>query len=165
MQPRQRDVRLPKPCRTAGALRVIPLNTRLLVIVAILVSLLVPGPIASAQPTKTIEISMDDVMNQKVINRDIRLAVGDTLQVSLGANHSTPYSWTPQTHIADPSIVEQTSHEYAAPNPPPGIVGAPGSEVWQFKALKAGTTAIATDYTMSTDPTPACTFTANVTVQ
>ena len=143
------------------------MKTRLLVIVAILVLLGVPGCAASqTKPTQTIEVPMDDVMNQNVITRDVTLAVGDTLTVSLGANHSTPYAWTPQTQIADPSIVQQISHEYVAPNPPPGIVGAPGTEVWTFKALKAGTTTIATDYSMSADIThSACIFTANVRVQ
>ena len=125
-----------------------------------------PGCTADAQPTKTIQVPMDDVMNQKVINRDVALAVGETLEVSLGSNHSTPYAWVAQTQIADPTIVQQTSHEYVAPNPPAGIVGAPGTELWRFKALKTGTTTIATDYRMSRDPThPACTFTANVAVQ
>lgn len=141
------------------------MKTRLLVMVAMLVSLALSGCAASAQPTKTIQVSMDDVLNQKVINRDVALAVGDTLQVSLGANHSTPYSWTAQTQIADPTIVQQTNHEYVAPSTPPGVVGAPGTEVWTFKALKTGTTTITTDY-VSIDPThPACMFTANVTVQ
>jgi len=133
-------------------------------IVAILVLLAVPGCTSSAQPTKTIGITIDDVLNQKVITRDITLAVGDKLEVSLGANHTTPYKWTAETQIGDPSIVQQTSHEFVAPNPPPGVVGTSGTEVWTFKALKAGTTTIATEYTMSTDPTPASTFTANVKV-
>ena len=145
------------------------MKTRLLVIVAILVCLAVSGcTSASPQPTKTIQVSNDDVTfcNHSVINRDVTLAVGNTLEVSLAANHSTPYRWTDPTQIADPTVVQQTSHQYVAPNPPPNVVGAPGTEVWEFKALKAGTTAIATDYTMSTDPThPGCTFRANITVQ
>jgi inhibitor of cysteine peptidase len=142
------------------------MKTRLSVIVAMLVSLAASGCAAGAQPTTTIQVPMGDVLNQKVISRDVALAVGDTLEVSLGANHSTPYAWTAQTQIADPTIVQQTSHAYVAPNLPPGIVGAPGTEVWEFKALNTGTTKITTDYRMSTDPThPACTFTANVTVQ
>ncbi|HME48303.1 protease inhibitor I42 family protein [Mycobacterium sp.] len=141
------------------------MKTRLLVIVAIFVSVAVAGCTSSAQPAKTIGVSMDDVLNQKIITRDITLAVGDTLEVSLGANHTTPYKWTAETQIGDSSIVQQTSHEFVAPNPPPGMVGTPGTEVWTFRALKAGTTTIATEYTMSADPTPACTFTANVKVQ
>jgi inhibitor of cysteine peptidase len=141
------------------------MKTRLSVIIAMLVSLAVSGCAAGAQPTTTIQVPMGDVLNQKIINRDVALAVGDRLEVSLGANHSTLYRWTAQTQIADPTIVQQTSHEYVAPNPP-GIIGAPGTEVWKFNALKTGTTTIVTDYRMSTDPMhPACTFTANVTVQ
>ena len=141
------------------------MNTRLLKIGALLVSMAVPASVAGAQPTKTIGVSMEDVINQKVITRDITLAVGDTLEVSLGANHTTPYKWTAETQIGDRSIVQQTSHEYVAPKSPPGFLGAPGAEVWTFKALKAGASTIVTEYTMSADPTPRCTFTANVNVQ
>jgi inhibitor of cysteine peptidase len=141
------------------------MNTRLLKIGALLVSMAVPAGVAGAQPGKTIGVPMDDVINQKVITRDITLAVGDTLEVSLGANHTTPYSWTAETQIGDPSIVQQISHEYVAPKPPPGFVGTPGVEVWTFKALKAGASTIATQYTMSANPTPRCTFTVNLNVQ
>ena len=140
--------------------------TRLLVIVAILLSLAVPGCTSpTPQPTKTIQVSMDDVYNQKVINRDVTLAVGDTLKLSLGSNQTTPYRWTADTKIGDPTIVQQTSHEYVQQKSAPGVTGAPGTEAWTFKALKAGSTTIATDYLMSTSPTPMCSFTANVTVQ
>jgi inhibitor of cysteine peptidase len=62
--------------------------------------------------------------------------------------------------------VQQTSHKYVEPsNVPPGVAGRGGTEVWTFKALKAGTTTIATDYRMSTRPTPMCSFTAKITVQ
>jgi inhibitor of cysteine peptidase len=137
--------------------------TRLLRIAA-LVSMAVPACAAGANPTRTIEISMGDVINEKVITRDITLAVGDTLKVSLGANHTTPYSWTAEMQIGEPSILQQTKHEYVAPKSSPGFVGAPGAEIWTFAALKAGATTVATEYVMSASPTPRCAFTANVNV-
>ena len=103
--------------------------TRLLVIVAILLSLAVPGCTSpTPQPTKTIQVSMDDVYNQKVINRDVTLAVGDTLKLSLGSNQTTPYRWTADTKIGDPTIVQQTSHEYVQQKSAPGVTGAPGTK-------------------------------------
>jgi inhibitor of cysteine peptidase len=144
------------------------MKTGLLVIVAILVSLAVPGCTASEsrQPTKTIQVPIDDVMNQQVVTRESTLAVGDTLKVTLGSNHTTPYRWMAETQIGDPTIVQQTSHEFVEPSSVGGnTTGAPGTEVWTFKALKAGTTTIATDYTMGSSTRSACTFTAKVTVR
>ena len=142
------------------------MKTRLLVIVVMLVSLAVPSCTSpSPQPTKTIQVSMDDVDNQKVINRDATLAVGDTLEVTLYSNQTTPLRWTADTKIGDPTIVQQTSHEYVQPSNPRGLSGGGGTEVWTFKALKAGITTIATDYLTSDSPTPYCSFTAKVTVQ
>ncbi len=142
--------------------------TRLLVMVAVLVSSAAlgctNGPVSRAA-SKTIQVSMDDVLKQSVIGQDVTLAVGNTLKVTLGSNHTTPYHWTPVAKIGDSTIVKQTSHDYVRPNS--GLMGAPGAEVWMFTALKPGTTTIVTDYTsiVGSDPAPVCTFTARVTVQ
>jgi len=142
------------------------------VMIVLLAALAVPGCTAeqsSATPqepqTKTIEVSYDDLLNQEFITRDITLAVGDTLKVTLASNASTGFSWTAQTQIDDSAIVQQTDHESAGPAA--AMPGASGTEVWTFTALKAGTTTIATDYNQ---PWPggtkrAWTFKANVTVQ
>ena len=153
-----------------AAQRVILMKTRLLTMVAMLVSSAVLGCTASESraQTTTIQVPIDDVINQTVITRDTTLAVGDTLKVTLGSNNTTPYRWTADTKIGDPSVVQQTSHEYVEPSSAGGnTTGAPGTEVWTFKALKAGTTTITTDYTyiLGSDTTPACTFTAKVMVQ
>ena len=141
------------------------MKTWLLVLAAVIGAPVAVGCTASAEPTKTIDVSMDDVLSQKVITRDVTLAVGDTLHVSLGANHTTPYRWTSDAQIGDAGIVQQTAHEFVPPNSPQGMVGTPGTELWTFKAVKSGATTIVTDYTMLANPTPACRFTANVTVQ
>src|ERR1700732_2782240 len=112
------------------------MKTGLLVIVATLVSLAVPGCTASEgrTQTKTIQVPIDDVMSQNVITRDITLAVGDTLKVTLGSNDTTPYRWTAETQIGDPTIVQQTSHEFVEPSSVGDKTGVPGTEVWTFRA-------------------------------
>jgi inhibitor of cysteine peptidase len=141
-------------------------KTRLLVTGAILASLAAPGctTVSNAQPhtaqTQTIDVSTDDVMNQGAITRDVTLAVGDTLKLSLGLIYGTPFDWTADTNIGDPSVVQQTSHEDARPTS-----GWAGVEVWTFTALKAGATTIATEYTQLSTSRPTASFTANVTVQ
>lgn len=118
----------------------------------------------SKAATKTIEVSMDEVLSQSTITRDATLAVGDTLQLSLGSNHSTPFRWTADPKVADATLLKQTSHEYVRANT--DRMGAPGTEVWRFTALKAGKTTIVAGYgSVVGDAAPTCTFTANVTVQ
>jgi inhibitor of cysteine peptidase len=119
----------------------------------------------SPPATKTIEVPMDDVLNGSDITRDVTLAVGNTLKVVLGSNHTTPFRWTSDPKIGDPTVLKQTSHEFVQQHT--DRTGAPGTEVWMFTALKAGTTTIVTTYAtlVGGDNTPTCTFTAKVTVQ
>ena len=144
------------------------MKIRLLVAVAVLVSSTVLAcHFESRNPpaTKTLQVPMDDVLKQNVITQNITLAVGNTLVVKLGSNYTTPYRWTPDTKIGDSAIIKQVSHEFVQPTS--DALGAPGTEVWTFTALKPGTTTITTSYTsfVGKDTKPACTYTANVTVQ
>jgi inhibitor of cysteine peptidase len=139
------------------------MRVRLLAAVAVFV-LLVGCSGGSKAATKSIDVSLDDVLNQSAITRDVTLAVGDSLKLSLGANHSTPFRWTPDPKIGDGGILRQASHEYVHGNT--DRMGAPGTEVWLFTALKSGKTTIVASYgSVVGDAATTCTFTANVTVQ
>jgi len=136
--------------------------------VAVLVASLAVGcTFASRNPptNKILEVPIGDVLKQSAITQNVTLAVGNTLTVKLGSNYSTPYRWTIATNIGDPTIVKQTGHEFEQPTS--DALGAPGTEVWKFSALKSGTTTITTSYTriVGKNTKPACTYTANVTVQ
>ena len=123
-----------------------------------------PAPTTPAPQTKTLEVSYDDLLNQKQVRRDVSLAVGDTLQLTLGSNASTGYQWAADARIGDSSVLTQTGHRTVAPtNAKPG---ASGTEVWTFSALKPGTTTVATSYGQPWPggATDAWTFTADVTV-
>ncbi len=144
------------------------MKTRLLLAVIVLLSsTLLACHFASRNPpsTKILQVPMDDVLKQNTITADITLAVGNTLIMKLGSNYTTPYRWTPETKIGDPAIIKQTGHEFVQPTS--DALGAPGTEVWTFTALKPGSTTISTSYTsfVGKDTTPACTYTAHVTVQ
>ncbi|WP_454561478.1 protease inhibitor I42 family protein [Mycobacterium haemophilum] len=143
------------------------MKTMGLVMVAMLVSSAVLGCTGSTgnpPATKTIDVPMDDVLNQSTISRDMTLAVGDTLKVTLGSNHTTPYRWAADAKIDDATVVKQTGHEFVRSTS--GLMGAPGTEVWTFTALKAGTAAIVDNYASVVDSAaaPVCTVTAKVTV-
>jgi inhibitor of cysteine peptidase len=141
---------------------------RLLLAVAVLVASMAVGcTFASRNPptSKTLEVPMGDVLKQSAITQDVTVGVGNTLTVKLGSNYSTPYRWTIDTKIGDPTILKQTGHEFVQPTS--DALGAPGTEVWTFTALKAGATTITTSYKsfVGKDPKPTCTYTTNVTVQ
>lgn len=145
----------------------IVVKIRLLVTVAMLVSSMLVGCAFESRnpPTdKILQVPMDDVLTQSVITQNITLPVGNTLTVKLGSNYTTPYRWTADTKIGDSTIVKQTDHRFVQPTT--DALGAPGTEVWTFTALKPGTTTITTNYTsvVGRDTTPKCTYTANVTV-
>src|SRR5689334_14050594 len=110
---------------------------RLLVTVAMLVtSTLVGCTFQSRNPptSTTLEVSMDDVLKQSVITQNTTLAVGNTLTLKLGSNYTAPYRWRAETKIGDTSILKQTSHEFVQPTS--DALGAPGTEIWTFEALK-----------------------------
>jgi|HubBroStandDraft_3_1064219.scaffolds.fasta_scaffold00040_9 inhibitor of cysteine peptidase len=141
---------------------------RLVVTVAILVSATALGcHFESRDPPTfhTLQVPMDDVLKQSAITQNVTLPVGHTLTVKLGSNFTTPYRWTPNAKIGDSTVVQQTGHDFVKPTA--DYLGAPGTEVWTFTALKAGTTTISVTYAsfMGKDPKPVCTYTANATVQ
>ena len=144
------------------------MKVRLLVTVAVLMLSTVVGcHFASRNPpsTKTLQVPMTDVLNQSEISQNITLAVGNTLIVELGSNYSTPYRWTPDTKIGDSTVINQLGHEFV--QPASDALGAPGTEVWHFAALRPGTTTVSTSYNSFVDKSakPACTYTLNVQVR
>lgn len=130
-------------------------------------ALTLPGCARADKPapqSTTVEVSYDDLLNQKNISRQVSLAAGDTLRVVLASNPSTGYQWQAQADISDTAVLSQASHQTVAPTD--AKPGAAGTEVWTFDALKAGTATLTTTYGQ---PWPggtrdAWTFTAEVTV-
>lgn len=118
-----------------------------------------------APQVQTVEVSYNDLLNQKRVHRDIELAAGQTLRVILGANASTGYRWTEDAQISDTAVLVQTGHvAIASPTAGPGSAG---TEMWTFSADHPGSATITTTYGQ---PWPggekdAWTFTAAVTVR
>jgi len=111
----------------------------------VLIVLLVVASCTAKPATKSVQVSIDDLTSQNNITRDVEIAAGSTLLVSLGSNPSTGFSWSEQAQIGDTAIVRQDKHEFVATNAN-GVVGAPGTEEWTFTALKKGTTTVSMDY-------------------
>jgi inhibitor of cysteine peptidase len=97
--------------------------------------------------------------------KEVTLAAGGMLTVTLESNITTGYSWSENASIADKTVIQQTDHKYQPPATP--IPGAGGKEVWTFKALKAGKLTISMEYKRPFEPTvaPAKTFSLILAVQ
>ena len=122
------------------------------------------GPRESGPQTTTIEVSYDDLLDQKNITRTLTLNVGDTLQVSLGSNPSTGFRWTPQMQITDATVLAQAGHEVLGPSV--ARPGAAGRDVWALQAIGPGATRVSTSYgrPWSGGEKDSWTFSAEVTV-
>ncbi len=121
-------------------------------------------PATTDPQTQTVEISYDDLLEQKQVSRSVNLSVGDFLQVSLGSNASTGDKWSEKMLISDPEVMAQTGHE-ALP-PVADRPGAPGKDVWVLQAMAPGNTTVSATYG---EPWPGgdkdiWVFTANVDV-
>jgi inhibitor of cysteine peptidase len=83
-------------------------------------------------------------------DKTVTLAAGGTLTVTLESNITTGYSWNETADISDMTVIQQTDHKY---QPPATVaVGAGGTEIWNFKALKEGTSTITMRYRRPNEP-------------
>ncbi len=90
-----------------------------------------------------LDISCDEFAGEKHIQREIEVAAGEEFSISLCSNPGTGFQWT-EAQIDDAAVLEEVSRGYV---PPQGDqAGAPGEEVWVFKALQAGETVISMEY-------------------
>jgi len=100
----------------------------------------------SPGPTQ-VEVSCDDFMADKHISKEVEVAVGDSFTVTLCSNPTTGFLWSEAAEISDQTVLQQTDHKFEAPETTePPIEGAPGKEVWTFKALKEGTSTVSMEY-------------------
>lgn len=97
--------------------------------------------------------------------KEVTLATGGTLTITLESNITTGYSWNETADIGDKTVMQQTDHKYQPPGTP--IPGAGGVEIWTFKALKTGKSTISMGYARPFEPgvAPVKTFTLNVVVK
>ena len=104
------------------------------------------GCAPATQPAAAVAVTYDDFQKQKNIVQDINVSNGETITVTLFSNATTGFKWEENTQISDPQVLQQIDHKYVAPGNTGGKVGVGGTEAWSFKALKAGTSTIYTEY-------------------
>ena len=76
----------------------------------------------------------------------IKVKVGQEFNITLESNPTTGYQWQLAKEL-DRSIVELVRSEYRPSES--GLLGAGGTEVWTFKAVKGGTAEISFEYVRS----------------
>jgi inhibitor of cysteine peptidase len=115
--------------------------------IPILAMLILSLWLAACAPSSgtAVNVSCDDFNTQPNVSKQLAVDAGNTFTVTLCSNATTGFSWSESAQISDPTVVQQTAHEFVSPQNT-GIVGAPGSEVWTFKALKKGTSTINMEY-------------------
>jgi inhibitor of cysteine peptidase len=100
-------------------------------------------PVAPSTPDA---IAVDESFNAK----EVRMAVGGSLQVALNSNPTTGFKWE-LVQNSDPAVLEKVSSIFETPmvkrpaGEPP-LVGAGGKEFWNFKALKKGASILNMEY-------------------
>lgn len=85
----------------------------------------------------------DDFAANNHITDDITLAVGETFELTLCANPSTGFAWN-EVQITGGTTLLPLSREYREPSD--AMPGAPGSELFVFEALEAGSGTVTIDY-------------------
>ena len=129
------------------------MKTKLFLTAFLVVTILSVVSCTSTQEQSTpdkvsLELSTDYFTHVNAVTREVEVAKGGTITITLGSNQTTGFQWSELAQIGDATIMEQTSHEYVALEAESGaeVMGAPGKEEWTFKALKSGTTTISMEY-------------------
>jgi inhibitor of cysteine peptidase len=119
---------------------------------------------APAAKQASVEVSCDD-FSQPHISKQVEVATGGTVTVTLCSNPTTGFIWSETAQISDQGVLQQTDHKLVTPeSETPPLVGAPGQEVWTFKALKKGTSTVSMEYSRPWEGGEKGVWTFNLTV-
>ncbi len=122
---------------------------------------------APASKQVSVEVSCDDFIELKHISKEVKVAVGDSFVVTLCSNSTTGFQWSETAQISGQTVLQQIDHKYVAPEAKggePPAPGAPGQEVWTFKALKKGTSSVSMEYSRPWEGGEKGEWTFNLTV-
>ena len=84
-------------------------------------------------------------------SQTINTTVNGEFAIALDSNPTTGYSWNASY---DTSMLSLEKEEYIPNKTEPGLVGAGGTQHYQFKALKAGSTGVNLTYLRSWEEEP-----------
>ena len=104
----------------------------------------------TTQNQVSIEVSCDDFRENHHIIDEVQVAKGGTITITLCSNPSTGLQWEPTACCPWLSLIlTEVDHRFipseGTGNIPPKL-GAPGKEIWVYKAYNEGTVTISLDY-------------------
>ncbi len=138
-----------------------PALATLMTVALVLLSLACSDPL-SPEKDVTVTVGYDSFTQDQSYSGSVRLSAEGTLTIKLFSNGSTGYLWSNPARLSNPTVFEQTGHQFIPPaisNP-----GAGGQDVWTFRATSRGNCVVYTEYKRSSDTLPTWTFTLTVTV-
>ena len=113
---------------------------KLILACALMATLVVVSACSSAlEAMAPNEVQVDNSYTGK----EVEIAQDGILTITLESNPTTGFAWEVKD-IANKDVVEFTSNEFQASET--GLIGGGGAEVWTFKALAQGKTAITMEY-------------------
>ena len=141
-------------------------NWLITVSIILVMAILSFGCSANSDSGKVISVTCDEMQGQANITRTENIAVGGIITVSLCSNRTTGFTWEGSEKNTNQDVIGQSNYKWVSPEES-GRVGVAGKEVWTFKGLKPGSSAISMEYNQ---PWPGgmkavSTFTLNVTVK
>jgi len=122
------------------------MKRKLVVVLASLGALLCVLSCSCAPTEASVEVSCDDFGALEHVSKEVVVAVGGTVTVTVCSNPTTGFQWA-EAEIGDDAVLEQRDRQFIAPEAkPPLPPGSPGKEVWTFTALKKGTSTVSFEY-------------------
>lgn len=120
------------------------MKLRILIISTMLLAVTLLSSCFSSSITININVSCDDFeARSNNIGNEFEIEVNDKIRTKLCANPSTGFTWV--ANIDDENgVIKLEKQEYVAPDS--DLVGASGTDVWTFKAMKEGTALITMEY-------------------
>ncbi len=92
-------------------------------------------------------VTAEDFNREANVVKEVEVTAGEAFTIVLDSNATTGFQWTAQANIVDAKVLEQTAHQYIAPNTGDApVAGMAGVEEWTFKAVNTGTTTITLSY-------------------
>lgn len=90
------------------------------------------------------------VLHYPFRHKEVEVSAGGTVLITLESNPTTGFKWE-LVKISDETVVKLLEQRFEAPKPKVEmnrgpVTGAPGKELWTFKALKKGLSRIQMEY-------------------
>lgn len=88
-----------------------------------------------------IKVTTSEFSKNANVRRSAVVEPGTVIRVSLPDYADGGFSWSANARISNASVVKQISHRIIPPDNP-ALLGAPGTDIWRFRALHKGRSSI-----------------------